>query len=178
MNISVLFVGPAAQLVLLGDENFAFKESAAAPAALARAAAGGSLYTGSLKGNEYRLVGISADRPLLRALSYGAGKDAVAGRFGITAAFPDLLCDIDELAAEVFFRQTELFDLGFEETVHNLGTAEEDGVLFTRRGVLFDDVGGNEAVFKAVLLLVGKNMDRLELQPYVKIISYLFIQRN
>ena len=64
-------------------------------------------------------------------------------------------------SSTVLAGQAQLVDLTADEAVHGLGAADEHAVGLL--GILADDVGGDEAVLEALLLLVGEDVDHLHL---------------
>ena len=124
MNVSVMLIRPAAQLVLLRNEDRTLQESGSAPAALAGATAGGRFYAGALKSDQNRFVGQGVNHTFLCRLTYGDRKALSMCLHGIGIAFPRRFGDINELTAETSLWQAEFFNLWLQEAVHCLWAAE------------------------------------------------------
>ena len=162
MDVAVHHVGVAASVALLGDEHLTGGHAGTAPAALAAAAQGGGGETGTLDGDEQRLVGGGGDLADLTALPDRQLEGLALGLGGITGQGPGLLDSAEDLVADVLFVIAQLGKLSVDKVVHGLGAAHKDG-HFLAGGVLFDELTGDEAVLEAFLLLVGQDVDHVDL---------------
>ena len=72
-----------------------------------------------------------------------------------------MIAKVAQDTSDIFAAQAELRDLRVEIVVHRLRSAHEDAVF--PAAVFADEIGGDEAVFIAGLLLVGKDVDDMDL---------------
>ena len=89
-------------------------------------------------------------------------KGLAADILRVAGLIPRVLYHAEQLTAHELAAQAELRYLAVKEVVHRLRAAHENAVLAVA-AVLFDEVGGDEAMLVALALLVGEDVDDVDL---------------
>ena len=161
MDPAELLIRQPPSVGVLRDIHIAADQPGVAPAALAAAAVRGGLDPGALHGPEQRLLRLAGDGLLLAPDIHGEGKFFALLAGGEIGVFGSAQIVAGHLHAVAALGQAQLLHLALFEAVHGLGAAHEHGVIALGR-VLPDQLRRDEAVLKALLLLVGQDMHHLD----------------
>ena len=161
MDIAEFLIRKPSAVHRRGDIHVAGKELRVAPTASAAAAVGRRVEPGRFHSAEQGGVCVAGDLGGLARDGDGQGKLIldVAGVIGALFGMEELT---EQLVTHKLAADAQLFDLLIRKVVHRLRAAHKDGVVALGR-VLLDEVGGDEAAFAALLLFIGKHIDKLDL---------------